>query len=291
MGLKVLPPDVNESQKLFSVNPQGEIRFGLEAIKGVGSSVVEAIIEERTENGPFESIFDLTTRIPSQSLNRKALESLAYAGAFDNFGVKRYQYFLNASAGDETSVLDRAVQYGRKVQAEKASNQMSLFGGGGEAEGGLEEPTIPVGTMRDGKVVEQWTRLQELNFEKDVIGFYLSGHPLERYKWQIEAFTTCPISKLEDFPNRDVRIAGIVTGARERISKRGSKFMTFTIEDFSGGVDLALFGDQFVQMRNLIRPDEMVFISGAYQPRWNDPTEFELRISQVQMMDEELLKK
>lgn len=291
MGLKVLPPDVNESQKLFAVNPQGEIRFGLEAIKGVGSSVVEAIIEERKENGPFESIFDLTTRIPTQSLNRKGLESLAYAGAFDSFGVKRYQYFLNASIGDDSSVLDRAAQYGRKVQAEKASNQMSLFGGGGEGEGGLEEPTIPMGTMRDGKVVEAWTRLQELNFEKEVIGFYLSGHPLERYKWQIEAFTTCPISRLEGFPNRDVRIAGIVTSARERVSKRGSKFMTFTIEDFSGGVDLALFGDQFVQMRNMIRPDEMVFISGAYQPRWNDPTEFELRISKIDMMDEELFEK
>jgi DNA polymerase-3 subunit alpha len=291
MGIEVLPPDINESGKLFAVNPEGQIRFGLSAIKGVGSAVVDALIEERNENGPFESLFDLTTRLADLSLNRKTLESLAYAGALDCFGIKRYQLLLPVSGKDEGTVLDRAVQYGRKVMAEKNSKQVSLFGGDTSESGGLEEPAIPIGTMRDGKVVEAWTRLQELNFEKDVIGFYLSGHPLERYKWQIESFTTSPISEIEEYQNREVKIAGIVTKAAERISRRGNKFMTFTIEDFSGAIELALFGDLFVQFRNFIMPDEMVFITGKFQPRYNDPDEYELKVNNIQMMSEDLFEK
>jgi len=288
MGIKVLRPSVNESRKLFFVNKDGQIRFGLSAIKGVGSAVVEALIAEREENGPYESIFDLTTRLAGQSINRKTMESLAYAGAFDSFNINRYQYFL-ASGKEESSILERAIHYGRKVQAEKNSLQISLFGGEGN-EGGLEEPGIPVGTMQNGRVVENWTRLQELNFEKDVIGFYLSGHPLERYKWQIENFCK-PIAEVENCRDRTISIAGIVTGARDRISARGNKFMTFSVEDFTGGIDLALFGDSYVEMRNAIRPDEMIFITGTYQPRWKDPTEYELRISEIKLMDEELFEK
>ena len=291
MGIKVLPPSINESHKLFAVNAEEQIRFGMSAIKGVGSAAVEEIIKERKENGPFTSLFDLTTRITPQSLNRKTLESLAYAGAFDEFGVKRYQYFLASNPKDEQSVLDRSIIYGRKVQAEKNSKQISLFGGGdGTGGGGLEEPTIPVGTMRDGKVVEAWSRLVELNYEKDVIGFYLSGHPLERYKWQIESFAI-PIAEVENHKDREVKIAGIVTSANERISKRGKKFMTFNVEDFTGGQDLALFGDTFIEFRNSIVPDEMVFITGQYQPRWNDPSEYELRLKDVKLMNEEFFDK
>lgn len=289
MGIKVLRPDVNESRKLFFVNKDGQIRFGLSAIKGVGSAVVEALIAEREENGPYESIFDMTTRLAGQSINRKTMESLAYAGAFDSFQIKRYQYFLSAGGKDDSSVLERAIHYGRKVQAEKNSQQISLFGGG-DSGGGLEEPTIPVGTMQNGRVVETWTRLQELNFEKDVIGFYLSGHPLERYKWQIETFCK-PIADIENYKDRTISIAGIVTGARDRISARGNKFLTFSVEDFTGGIDLALFGDSYVEMRNAIRPDEMIFITGNYQPRWKDPTEYELRITEIKLMDEELFEK
>ncbi len=289
MGIKVLRPDVNESRKLFFVNKQGQIRFGLSAIKGVGSAIVEALIEERDENGPYESIFDLTTRLAGQSLSRKTMESLAYAGAFDSFGIKRFQYFLHSNPNEEVSVLDKAIQYGRKVHAEKSSMQISLFGGV-DSSGGLEEPPIPMGTMQNGRVVESWSRLQELNFEKDVIGFYLSGHPLERYKWQIETFCK-PIAEIENYRDRTVSIAGIVTSARDRISGKGNKFMTFGVEDFTGGIDLALFGDSYVEMRNAIRPDEMIFITGTYQPRWKDPTEYELRISDIKLMDEELFEK
>ena len=167
--IEVLPPDINESLKLFSVNEVGEIRFGLSAIKGVGSAVVEALIKERKENGPFETLFDLTIRMPAQSINRKTMESLAYAGAFDCFGINRYQFFLNGSERDESTVLERALHYGRKVQAERNSNQVSLFGDlGGNGGGGLEEPTIPVGNMRDGKVARALPLLDKY-LENDLV--------------------------------------------------------------------------------------------------------------------------
>ncbi|MEZ4828706.1 MAG: DNA polymerase III subunit alpha [Bacteroidia bacterium] len=292
MGIEVLPPDINESQSLFSVNKKGQIRFGLEAIKGVGHAVVGEIIAQRNKEGRFTSIFDLTTRMPLRTLNKKVLESLAYAGAMDSFGVERYQYFLPASAKEETNVLEKALSYGSKVQQERLSPQVSLFGDfGGSNSSSQSEPPIPVGTMQDGRIAEAWSELEKLNYEKDVIGFFLSGHPLDRYKWQIEAFTTVTLAELEEKKPRDARIAGIVTGVRERISKRGNKFLSFTIEDFSDSFEIALFSEQYEKFRGLIRQDEMIFISGTYQPRKYDPTDYELRILDIRLMTDELFDK
>lgn len=291
MGILVLPPDINESKALFSVNKEGQIRFGLEAIKGVGGGVVEKIVAERDQEGPFASIFDLTSRLPLRTVNRKVLESLTYAGALDCFGPKRFQYFLLSSEKEGTNVLERAVSYGTKVIMEKNSPQVSLFGNGqAGGSGALQEPPIPMGTMQDGIVLEEWTRLEELNYEKEVIGFYLSGHPLDKYKWQIESFTNCNLSTIENMKNREVKVAGIVTSARERISRRGSKFMSFTIEDFSDSIDMALFGDQYASFRHFIRPDEMIMITGTYQARRYNEEEFELRIRDIQLISEELFE-
>ena len=290
MGIKVLPPDINESRSLFSVNAEGQIRFGLEAIKGVGAGVVEKIIEEREKEGPFTSIFDLTTRMPLRSINKKVLESLNYAGALDIFGIKRYQYFLPISDKEAVNVLEKSISYGTKVQMERNSPQVSLFGDVGSSEGATQEPAIPMGTMKDGRVLEEWTQLEEFNYEKEVIGFYLSGHPLDRYKWQIEAFSSCSLAEIDLMKNRDVSIAGIVTSVRERISKRGSKFMIFTIEDFSGSIEMALFGEQFTDFRNYIIADEMLFIAGSYVPRRYDPSEFEFRIREIKLMSEEIFE-
>ncbi|MEM6631655.1 MAG: DNA polymerase III subunit alpha [Bacteroidota bacterium] len=293
MDISVLPPDINESQSLFSVNPEGQIRFGLEAIKGVGQAVVEELIKQRKEEGPFESLFDLTRRMPPRSLNKKTLESLVYAGALDCFpGIQRFQYFLSANGKDDTPVLERAIQYGTKYQMEQLSPQISLFGGADGQAQELQEPPIPMGTMRDGEVLESWTRLEELNYEKEVIGFYLSGHPLERFKWQIDAFTTCTLADLETRKGQEVILAGIVTTARERIAKRsGNKFLTFTIEDFSDSLELALFGDQYANFRHFIRPDERILIKGRYQARRYDDSEFELRINEIQLMTDEVFDK
>ncbi|WNJ20235.1 DNA polymerase III subunit alpha [Pontibacter sp. G13] len=290
MGIEVLPPNINESQQLFSVDSDGQIRFGLAAIKGVGSNVVAALIKDRTENGKFESLFDLTTRIPKRTLNRKTMESLVYAGALDCFNVDRFRYFLPVSNKDSATILDKAIQYGAKVQEEKASAQVSLFGGGDGMGAGLQEPKIPAGTMNDGLILEAWTELEKLNYEKEMIGFFLSGHPLDKYKWQMGSFTTCSLSDLENQKNRDVRVAGIVTNARERISRRGTHFMTFTLEDFSGSLELSLFGEQYERLRSVVRADEMLYVTGAYQPRRFDPNEFEFRIHEMRIMSEELFE-
>ncbi|MDX2249488.1 MAG: DNA polymerase III subunit alpha [Bacteroidia bacterium] len=291
MGIEVLPPDINESQSLFSVNRKGQIRFGLEAIKGVGHAVVAEMIIQRNKGGRFVSLFDLTTRMPMRSLNKKVLESLAYAGALDSFGVQRYQYFLPVSAKEEANVLEKALSYGSKVQQERLSPQVSLFGGLGNISNNQPEPSIPLGTMQDGRIVEAWTELEKLNYEKEVIGFFLSGHPLDRFKWQIEAFTTVSLSEMEEKKPRDVRIAGIVTSVRERMSKRGNKFLSFNIEDFSDSFEIALFGDQYEKFRGLIRQDEMIFISGTYQTKKFDPTDYELRILDIRLMTDELFDK
>ncbi|MEO0469646.1 MAG: DNA polymerase III subunit alpha [Bacteroidota bacterium] len=286
MGIEVLQPDINESQALFSVNKEGQIRFGMAAIKGVGHAVVEEIIRQREKDGSFTSIYDMTTRMPIRSINRKTMESLAYAGALDCFGVERYQYFLPAPGKEEVSVLDKSVSYGTKIQMERNSPQVSLFGGDDNniAE---QKPPIPVGTMQDGRVLEAWSELDKLNYEKDVIGFYLSGHPLDRFKWQLEAFTTCTLGEMEARKG-EIRVAGIVTSVRERVSKRGNKFLSFTIEDFSDSFEMALFGEQYEKFRGLIRKDEMLLLSGGYQPRRYDPSEYELRLTEMRILSHEL---
>ncbi|MEL6134773.1 MAG: DNA polymerase III subunit alpha, partial [Bacteroidota bacterium] len=226
MGIEVLPPDVNESQALFSVNPEGQIRFGLEAIKGVGHSVVETLIETRKKEGPFESVFDMCVKMPLRSINRKTLESLAYAGALDRFRVKRFQYFLPVSEKDPANVLEKAVQYGSKIQQERMSPQVSLFGDASGNGSSIQEPPIPMGTMQEGRIREEWSELEKLNYEKETIGFYLSGHPLDKYQWQLKSFCNATVGDLEEKRQREIRMGGIVTSVRERVSRRGNKFLT-----------------------------------------------------------------
>lgn len=277
MGIKVLSPCVNESQQLFSVTPSGDIRFGLEAIKGVGAGVVEAIIAERVKKGPFSSLFDMTKRVPSGTLNRKTLECLAYAGALDAFGVKRGQYFVTLEGN--ANVLDKAVQYGNKLQLEQQSAQASLFGGSGGGGSMLPEPKIPMG--------DDWTLMEKLNFEKDVIGFYLSGHPLDTYKLEIKSFTTCGLVDLEKFQNgKELKIAGIVTKMREGMTKRGNRYATFNIEDFSGATELALFGEDYAKFRNYIEVNNMLFVAAKYQARFGDVTQLELKIHDIKFLAE-----
>ncbi|MEL6626139.1 MAG: DNA polymerase III subunit alpha, partial [Bacteroidota bacterium] len=256
MGIEVLPPDVNESQALFSVNPQGQIRFGLEAIKGVGHNVVEILIETRKKEGAFDSVFDMCVKMPLRTINRKTLEALVYAGALDLFGVNRFQYFLPVSDRDPANVLEKAVQYGSKVQQERMSPQVSLFGDAGGNGSSLQEPPIPMGTFQDGHIREEWSELEKLNYEKETIGFYLSGHPLDRYQWQLRSFCNATVGDLEEKRQREIRMGGIVTSVRERVSRRGNKFLTFTFEDFSDSTEISLFGEQYERFRGHIRVDE-----------------------------------
>jgi DNA polymerase III subunit alpha len=274
MGIKVLSPDVNESVRLFSVTDKGDIRFGLEAIKGVGGNTVDALIAERKKNGLFKSVFDVCKRVPTGNLSRKTLEQLAYSGALDSFEVQRAQYFEPIDGS--SNILEKAVQYGNKVQLEKNSNQASLFGTMGGGIGGIFEPKIPV--------AEEWTLMEKLNFEKDVIGFYLSGHPLDTYRLEIKSFTSCGLNDIERFKNKDLKIAGIVTKKREGMTRTGNKFATFGLEDFSDNVELALFGEDYAKFKNYVELNNMLFISARYVPGFRDVNVFELKIVDVKFL-------
>lgn len=274
MGIKVLSPCVNESMRLFAVTDAGHIRFGLEAIKGVGGNMVDALIAERKKNGRYTSLFDMCKRIPTGSMNRKALEQLAYAGALDTFEIRRPQYFEPIDG--TSNLLEKAVQYGNKIQLEKNSSQVSLFGASTGAVGGIQEPKVPA--------AEDWTLMEKLNFEKDVIGFFLSGHPLDTYKLEIKSFTSTGLVDIEKFKNKELRIAGIVTKKREGMTRKGNKFATFGLEDFSGAVELALFGDDFAKFRNYIEVNNMLFINAKYVPGFRDQNEFELKIVDIKFL-------
>ncbi|MFW5658811.1 MAG: DNA polymerase III subunit alpha, partial [Bacteroidota bacterium] len=278
MGIDVLSPSVNESQYMFSVNQQGQIRFGLGAIKGVGQSVAEAIIAERDENGAYESIFELTERVDYSFLNKKAFESLCYAGAFDCFETPRPVYFqVEGNNGEARHLLEKAVLYGSRYQEEQNSNQMSIFGGGGGESTTVDRPKIP-------KQEQQWSLIEQLNHERDVIGFYLSAHPLDRYKHAIAAFARTPLGNLEDYQNRDVSIAAIVTSARERRTRNGNRFGSFTIEDKSGKTEFALFRDDYAKYKSFLEVNECVLIKGKYATPFNG-SEYELKITEVRLLE------
>jgi DNA polymerase-3 subunit alpha len=276
MGIKVLPPSVNESRGLFFVNDKGEIRFALEAIKGVGGSVVEAIIQERDKKGPYASVFDMAKRITPGNINRRVMECLVHAGALDEFGHQRPVYF---AAVDNGSLLEKALQIGNKHQAEVNSSQVSLFGGGGSS-GGVQipEPRIPV--------VEDWTLMEKLNFEREAIGFYLSGHPLDTYKLEIKTFTTCGLTDLEKHKGRDLKLAGIVSKFRDGTTKRGNRFCIFTLEDFSGSSEFALFGEDCARFRNYIETNNMLFLQCKHVKSYRDETQLELKITEMKFLAE-----
>ncbi len=286
MGLVVMPPDVNESQYQFSVSyPEGPgvgrpiIRFGLAAIKGVGEGVAQAILEERRVGGPFTSLFDLTTRVPYQQLGKRVLEWLAYAGALDNLAggeLKRWHYFPPDDQPDAPGALDLAITFGRQVQEQKNSAQASLFG---EATGTaqLQPPPIPPR--------EPWPLIKALNHEKDVIGFYLSAHPLDIYRFELERARTCTLAELDQHRNKRVRVGGIVTAVRERLSKKGTKFGIFTLEDYSGATEFVLYADDYAKHKGYLETNSSVFLTAEYLPKFNDPDAYELKIRDVRLLD------
>jgi DNA polymerase-3 subunit alpha len=277
MGVLVLGPDVNESFATFAVNKAGQIRFGLNAIKGVGEAAVEAIIQER-ENGPYKSIFDLTKRVNLRAVNKKTLESLALAGGFDCFeSSSRSQYF--ASGPDEIPTIEKAIRYGNSVQANAASNVMSLFG----AVSGviLPEPPLPA--------AEPWNLMQQLNSEKEMVGMYLSGHPLDPYKIEIDKLTTHKISELSDLAplkGKEVRIAGVVTVAEHRVTKTGKNFGSVTIEDFSGNYQMVMFTDTYINFRRFMEVGYFIYIKGRVDNRWGNENVFELKVQSIEMLNE-----
>ena len=275
MGINVLGPDVNESQVSFAVNKKGEIRFGLGAIKGVGENAVHELIAERDTNGPFSSIFDLTKRVSARSVSKKTLEGLAFAGAFDGFAnVHRAQYF-HPEEGDEPNLLEKAIRYANNAAANENANQQSLFGSSTAVT--LAEPNIPT--------CEPWGLMRKLHKEKEVVGMYLSGHPLDDYKIEFKNFVNSNIADIEDKKGIDLSIAGVVIDCYEKISQKNNKpYGGFTIEDYSGSTRIMMWSEDYLKYRHLISMGQMLYLKGMMKPRFNSEDQFELKVNSMMLL-------
>lgn len=281
MGIPVLGPDVNESKSGFTVNAAGEIRFGLAAIKGAGAAAVEEIIKEREKGGPFKNIFDFAKRVNSRALNKKTMEALAMAGSFDCFKEHHRRQYLEAVDGDVT-LIEKATKYAQKVQQEEDSAQVSLFGGGG---GNAEIPLPSVAPM------EPFSQIQQLNIEKEVVGLFISGHPLDQYKLEIESFTNTPLTALADLESlkgkNELKMAGSVSSFAHRTTKNGKPFGTLTLEDYHGSHTFFLFGDDYVKFKEYFMNGWFLFLSASVAPRkWGAENELEIKINSMMLLSE-----
>ena len=278
-GIKVLGPDVNESFGDFSVNPNGEIRFGMAAVKGVGANVVEAIVTERDANGHFLNIFDLAKRLDTKAVNKKSLEALSQAGAFDSFeGLHRAMFF--ALDKDGQTLTEKVIKYGNSMQGKADTSQVSMFDDG-ENSVEISVPSLPV--------VEPWGALEQLAKEREVVGIYISGHPLDTYKLEITHFCKNTLAELADLKalnGKEMSIAGIVTAVQHRTSKTGNPFGLFTVEDYNGSHEFMVFGKDFVEFNKYMVPNLFVFIKGRVQTRYNQPDNFEFKIQKIQLLSE-----
>ena len=282
MQIHVLGPDVNESEFKFTVNKEGAIRFGLGAIKGVGSGPVTAIKQEREENGPFRTIFDLTKRINHRLCNKKAFESLAYAGGFDSFkDVHRAQYFVEDNG---KTFLDKAIQFGKNYQESENSSQASLFGEVSGTE--IPAPQLPE--------ANEWTSMYKLNREREVVGIFISGHPLDDYRLDIESFCNGNVGMLNDMDkhaNKDLSIACIITECEERTTRNGDPFGTMVIEDYNDGTKLFLWREDFLKWKTFMSNNLFVCIRGKILPHKYRKGEFEFKISGIDMLSDMRQKK
>ena len=276
MGIQVLGPDVNESGLKFAVNSEGNIRFGLAGVKGVGESAGQAIVDERNRGGVFSSIFDLVQRINLNACNRKCLESLALSGGFDGLGgPQREQYFAPNRKGEV--FLDTLLRYGQRYQQDKASATMSLFGDIDVIE--VATPEVPQ--------AERWTDLDRLNRERDLVGIYLSAHPLDEYAVVLEHVCNTHMNELDDkeaLAGKNLIMGGIVTAVRRGTSKNGNPYGIVRIEDFSGSAELPFFGNDYVSYQGYLNEGTFLFIRGKCQPKQWKPDELEVKISSMELL-------
>ena len=277
-GISVLGPDVNESNLKFSVNRHGDIRFGLGAIKGVGEAAVQSILTERKKNGQFKDIFDFVQRVNLSACNRKNIENLALAGGFDSFpGIKREDFFAK-NAKDE-SFSDVLVKYGNKYQADRNAAANSLFGG---------EHAVEIATPEIISAPE-WGNLERLNKERDLVGIYLSAHPLDEYIPILEKMCNAKMADLVDLTplqNHDLILGGIVTAVKEGMTKKGSPYGRVKMEDFSGAAEFVFFGDDWVGKKNYFAEGMFLYLIGKCQPRKWQPDEWEVKINGVKLLSD-----
>lgn len=279
MGIKVLGPDVNEGFAKFSVMPDGSIRFGMASIKGVGENVVNFIVEERGRNGAYKSVFDFAARLESKVINKKSIEGLALAGALDGFEGLNRAMFFEPDVFDGSTLTDRLIRYANQKQLGQDSSQSSLFG---------EENAIEVTEPQLTKT-KAWSELEQLSREKEVLGCFISGHPLDPYKFIIDhrCNTNCAALKagLEPFRNREVTFAGIVTGFENRTSKTGNAFGKLILEDYQGNIELMLFGKDFIEYNKYMVQGIYVFVKARVQERYNQPGSLEIKIKSIELLE------
>ena len=271
MGLAVLGPDVNESASDFAVNKKKQIRFGLSALKGVGEGPVGAVLEGRKEK-LFENVFDMMRRLDLRSFNKKCLDSLVLGGGLDCFeDMNRWHYYAPSEKYD--TFIEHLLRYGNAYQSQKAQSVNSLFGDSDEIL--IPEPKIPE--------ARKWSLIEKLTKEKEVTGIYISGHPLDDYKLEIENYTTCGLDELEKFKGGNVNIAGVVISANNRVDKKGNGYGFFTIQDYNSSLELALWRDDYNDYHARMRPGEVVFIKGKYEYN-NYREEYQFRVKEIQQL-------
>jgi len=291
LGMQVMGPDVNESDLTFTVNAEGNIRFGLGGVKGVGEGAVEAIVNERKANGKYAGMFDLIERVNLTACNKRAVESLALSGAFDSFpDIRREQLFVDNSKGEQ--VLESILRYGNKFQSDMAMTKNSLFGGLDAIE--ITKPEIPY--------APEWSPLEKLNKERDLIGMYLSAHPLDEFEFEINHICNATTIDLKDLPalqGKSLKIGGMVTNFRHGTSKAGNPYGIFTLEDYAGAFEFALFGKNYIEFGKYMIKDLYLFINAIVQEKGADykyrkqentdpniPKELELKIQKIEVFSE-----
>lgn len=276
IGIDTLGPDVNESRRKFSVDSKGNIRFGLGAVKGLGDSAVEAIIKERDANGPFKGIFDFIQRVSTSACKRNNLESLVLSGAFDCFTEMTREQYLALNSKGET-FIDTLARYGSKYQMDKNSAQNSLFGGMDMVE--VATPEIPQ--------AEPWSALERLNRERELVGIYLSAHPLDDYSvilTDVCNVHTTDLQQMERYANSDLKLGGMVTGVRKGITKTGKPYGIVQFEDYSGSMELPLFGQDWAEWASYMEVGNTLMIYARCQPRQWNPNQLELKIGKIDFL-------
>jgi DNA polymerase-3 subunit alpha len=284
MGLSVLGPDINESLQSFAVNKKGEIRIGFGGLKGVGEAAVDSIIEEREKNGIYKSIFDLVKRVNQRTANKKSLESLAMSGTFDCFPeFHRAQYFHQPN-GDTSNGLEKIIRFGNIWQNQSGSNQNTLFGDLSMVQE-IPPPKIPD--------CAPWSLTDILDKEKDVTGMFLSGHPLDHYRFELKHYNITPIMDYSEFkegielqpnPAQSFKLAGLVTSSQHKISRAGKKYGSLTIEDFTGKIELTLFGDQYVRFSNYFTSGTCIYVKGTFE-KWESRNEWNFRVNEICLLE------
>lgn len=269
MGLDILGPDINESQLNFSVNKKGQIRFGMSALKGVGEGPVEAILEERDKNGPFKSCVDIVHRVNLRAVNKKTLDSLAMSGGFNCFpDIHPAQYF--EPSGNYETYIEHLLKYGATYQSQKENLQASLFGSMDMMN--IVSPVPPV--------CLPWPLIVKLEFEKEVTGIYMSGHPLDDYKLEMHYYITHQITQIENVSDVKMKVAGIVTDVKHGINQRGNGYARFTLQDYQGGIEIGLYNDDYPKFKNFIEKGKIIYVDCINKKIFNSPRSY-LKINNI----------